>query len=537
MGKRSISDDEVALIRAMLKRGIANRDIQFFFNRPDRPVNTGRISQIKKGTYAKDVKASTDEELDAFLATAPRHVGGVTAPQAASEVADPTSEHAISHLFREKDGKWRLLAGENDRYECKKSFSIKPLDRFAPALRSIAGLANNLGGYVFFGVENDTFEVVGLKDSRFVELDIAEFNRCISSSLEPVPVFSVKSIELGGKLVGVIHVEQAVEKPIVASRSMDGFTEGGVYFRYAGESKLIKPAELRRIIAEREHRAVAAFAEKMSKAVAGSVAFLDLDTGSVEGKSAGFVIDEALLPMLQFVREGEFNERRGAPALRLLGEAAFKPAPLVSERIVREAVTDEATLLNFLREEPIEHPKQYVLHACHSARRWMPLFYYWSISAQPIEAAIDAVTAASPTQRKSREYALRRLQGTQFAYQKASGPISDEWKTKIANGDIGSSLTLEESGRLARAIIGLEKLEQYIDAGLMFVGTPDEVFQQLKTFHADVGGFGNLLMMGQAGTLDHQETVENLSIFSAEVMPRLGSLSVEPPDVRYEAFA
>ncbi|MCR6645448.1 MAG: LLM class flavin-dependent oxidoreductase [Terricaulis sp.] len=80
-------------------------------------------------------------------------------------------------------------------------------------------------------------------------------------------------------------------------------------------------------------------------------------------------------------------------------------------------------------------------------------------------------------------------------------------------------------------------IEQYIDAGLMFVGTPDEVFQQLKTFHADVGGFGNLLMMGQAGTLDHQETVENLSIFSAEVMPRLGSLSVEPPDVRYEAFA
>ncbi len=80
-------------------------------------------------------------------------------------------------------------------------------------------------------------------------------------------------------------------------------------------------------------------------------------------------------------------------------------------------------------------------------------------------------------------------------------------------------------------------IEQYIDAGLMFVGTPDEVFEQLKRFHADVGGFGNLLMMGQAGTLDHAETVENLTLFAEEVRPRLADLPVDSPDVRYEAFA
>ncbi|MBO9499518.1 MAG: LLM class flavin-dependent oxidoreductase [Novosphingobium sp.] len=82
-------------------------------------------------------------------------------------------------------------------------------------------------------------------------------------------------------------------------------------------------------------------------------------------------------------------------------------------------------------------------------------------------------------------------------------------------------------------------IEQYIDAGLMFVGTPDDVFAQLKQFHAEVGGFGNLLMMGQAGTLDHRETVENLTLFAREVMPRLASLSSgeSDPDVRYEAFA
>ncbi|MEJ0023514.1 MAG: LLM class flavin-dependent oxidoreductase [Alphaproteobacteria bacterium] len=80
-------------------------------------------------------------------------------------------------------------------------------------------------------------------------------------------------------------------------------------------------------------------------------------------------------------------------------------------------------------------------------------------------------------------------------------------------------------------------IEQYINAGLMFVGTPDDVFGQLKQFYAEVGGFGNLLMMGQAGTLSHADTVDNLTLFSKEVMPRLQDLSIETPDVRFEAFA
>jgi hypothetical protein len=52
-----------------------------------------------------------------------------------------------------------------------------------------------------------------------------------------------------------------------------------------------------------------------------------------------------------------------------------------------------------------------------------------------------------------------------------------------------------------------------------------------------VGGFGNLLMMGQAGTISHADTVDNLKMFAKHVMPRLQELSVDAPDVRYEAFA
>ena len=57
-------------------------------------------------------------------------------------------------------------------------------------------------------------------------------------------------------------------------------------------------------------------------------------------------------------------------------------------------------------------------------------------------------------------------------------------------------------------------VEDAIDAGLVFAGTPDDVFDQLKAFYDHVGGFGHLLMMGQGGLISHEDTVANLTMFS-----------------------
>jgi len=67
-------------------------------------------------------------------------------------------------------------------------------------------------------------------------------------------------------------------------------------------------------------------------------------------------------------------------------------------------------------------------------------------------------------------------------------------------------------------------VEDAINAGLVFAGTPDDVWDQLKAFYDHVGGFGHLLMMGQGGTISHADTVDNLTLFSKEVLPRLGEL-------------
>jgi alkanesulfonate monooxygenase SsuD/methylene tetrahydromethanopterin reductase-like flavin-dependent oxidoreductase (luciferase family) len=64
-------------------------------------------------------------------------------------------------------------------------------------------------------------------------------------------------------------------------------------------------------------------------------------------------------------------------------------------------------------------------------------------------------------------------------------------------------------------------VEKAIEAGIMFAGTPDQVYRQIRTFYDHVGGFGHLLIMGQAGFLEHDETVTGIRAFAREVYPRL----------------
>jgi alkanesulfonate monooxygenase SsuD/methylene tetrahydromethanopterin reductase-like flavin-dependent oxidoreductase (luciferase family) len=64
-------------------------------------------------------------------------------------------------------------------------------------------------------------------------------------------------------------------------------------------------------------------------------------------------------------------------------------------------------------------------------------------------------------------------------------------------------------------------VETAMERGILFCGTPDQVYAQLRKFYSRVGGFGHLLIMGQAGFLEHDETVHGIRMFAREVYPRL----------------
>lgn len=457
MPKRSITDVEIGLIKAMLDRRMKNRDIQFYFNRQERPVNSGRITQIRGGSYGPEVPQATEAELNTFLAAfTPATIGavvGADVPRAA-----PSLQERAKALFelRGRTG-WFLKTHETDSTECKETFCLKPENRFADPLRSIAGLANHDGGFVFFGVAelpDGSLSVVGLKDDTFAQTDPSEINRCLTGALDPVPTFTVVLLDFAGKSVGAIHVEKHDHPPVMATKNVNSeVKEGAIYYRYVGETRVIKPGELRAIIAYREQKAIAEFAQRMAKVAGGAAATLDLDTGAVEGRNGRFLIDETLLPKIQFIREGDFTEAKGAPALRLVGDVtAVGSAPI---KTIRGNVTDEAVLLNFLKQDPVAEPMQYIMHSAHTGRGWLPLFYYASATRQPIDAIATALKAETATHPKSRDAAVRRLTGQGGkAFQKATGTAKAGLAAALA-GTLPSPTTQSDVAPIARAIQGL----------------------------------------------------------------------------------
>jgi alkanesulfonate monooxygenase SsuD/methylene tetrahydromethanopterin reductase-like flavin-dependent oxidoreductase (luciferase family) len=67
-------------------------------------------------------------------------------------------------------------------------------------------------------------------------------------------------------------------------------------------------------------------------------------------------------------------------------------------------------------------------------------------------------------------------------------------------------------------------LEQLKEQGVLVYGKPDSVIAQIRRQYDRVGGFDHLLMMMQAGHLDHKRTVANIELFAKEVYPAIRDL-------------
>ena len=72
-------------------------------------------------------------------------------------------------------------------------------------------------------------------------------------------------------------------------------------------------------------------------------------------------------------------------------------------------------------------------------------------------------------------------------------------------------------------------MEYQREQGVVMYGTPDSVAEQVKRFYDRVGGFDHLLMMQQAGFLDHKRTVRSMTLFAKEVYPQIKDLARTRP--------
>jgi len=98
------------------------------------------------------------------------------------------------------------------------------------------------------------------------------------------------------------------------------------------------------------------------------------------------------------------------------------------------------------------------------------------------------------------------------------GYLSIEDNVKLLRGDTKPRTGTKDGRFIEMRTAGVQEL---IEVGILFCGTPDQVYDQIVAFAEYCGGMGNLLMMGHAGAMSHEDTVDNLTLFSKEVLPRL----------------
>jgi hypothetical protein len=466
MARRSITDEEIGLIKAMLARRMKNKDIQFYFNRQDRAVNSGRITGIRDHSYGPEVPRASDEALSAFIANfaSPALAApGIVVETAPASPLDAMNEKMLRSFFaKDTGGEWHCTVGETDEYECKEGFSLR---NFGKPLRTIAGFANNRGGYLFFGVKDKPlgFAVCGLADDRFTDTDQNKFSQTIRSVLEPTPRFRIASLKLDAMTVGVIHVEPHSAKPVIASKAEGDVAEGAIYYRYSGETKAICYADLRAILDERDQRsreAILPMVQRLLEIGPRDAMVANLADGQLEGGQRPILIDPQSLERIKFIREGQFDEVDGAPTLRVIGDAQTVPAEILAPvRTVREEVTVDAILRNFIDRNPVEQPLSYFGQVSHEAGWILPIFYYLHLAGQTRKGAITSLKASKIAKPKTRDELVKLLNGERTLFSKLGGNRGATFNRIRTTPDIQIS-TSRQAKEICSALTGMWEADQ-----------------------------------------------------------------------------
>ncbi|MBF0374666.1 MAG: ATP-binding protein, partial [Alphaproteobacteria bacterium] len=305
-----------------------------------------------------------------------------------------------------------LAVSESSEVEFKSSFQWKSKSKYA---KTIAGMANNTGGYLLFGVD-DTARVVGIDETFWDSVDPCQLSQRIGQFAPAVDVSKGKVI-ISGSLVGVVHVKESVEKPVTCQVTDAVLESGAIYFRYTGETRAIKAPELLALLRERDRRTeerMAAVVHRLQKVGTGQAAVLDLQTGRVDGQMGHFLLPAELLSQVRVVQEGRLVEVDGAPALRLVGDLEVVGGGASRMVTIRKVnLSDEDVIEDFLHQREVQNPEDYLRYLGHSGALWLPAYYYARRANLGDSEAADLVADGSKGKRKQAEKQADRIRNHQ----------------------------------------------------------------------------------------------------------------------------
>ncbi|CAH0186054.1 MULTISPECIES: helix-turn-helix domain-containing protein [unclassified Pedobacter] len=220
------------------------------------------------------------------------------------------------------DGNGYIKKRESHSLEYKQNFQQG--DNLLKYTKTIAGMANNKGGQMIFGIQDKPHVPIGMTNQRFIEIDPKVIDTTLRDYFSPEIQWQMHVLEYDGKKFGQIVIEESLIKPVLCKKNRnDILREGAIYYRYRAETKEIEYPELRKLLdaeQEKEKKLWMEHIQKISLIGPRNVQFLDTFKGELNIGNEKVLMDKALLDKVKFIKEGHFVDNDGAPALILKGE-------------------------------------------------------------------------------------------------------------------------------------------------------------------------------------------------------------------------
>jgi hypothetical protein len=398
-------------------------------------------------------------------------------------------------LLKFRDDKTTFLSTrEGSRLEFKETFNLGSLAKYT---KTMAGQANNSGGYILFGIKDSPRELIGLRDSRFDDIDPIKITRFLNTNFNPEINWEMDCITIKDKVVGYIYTHESTNKPIICtSNNGNELYEAKIYYRFRGMTSDIKYPELRSIIDRiitNERNSWMQNIERMARVGPSNTAILDLINKELINKGSTYVIDQSLIEKIKFIKSGEFNESEGELTLKLVGEVL--PTSSISvNATIPIGIDYDSLFLSFLSQKNMtrDEARAFLKEAFCQNTIYVPMFYYLKLSEigiDEIEVITDSIHSISKKHidevlGRLKEYVPIVLEDEPSIY--SNIPLKDDEVIPYIN----RSHSVKEKKKITIALF--QKRNDYIirnidsiDENILFqaiVDMPYEIISQNKAF-------------------------------------------------------
>lgn len=305
------------------------------------------------------------------------------------------SSEVLSSIFEIRQGSADICKRrESATLEFKENFHAS--EAFLAKLgKSMAAFSNNRGGYIVFGITPAPHRLKGMTNDKFDRTDPSRITQFLASHFQPTVQWDSLIHERDGKRFGIIYVYPSHSRPTVATSCFtDCFREGEVLFRYSGESRSIKAADLLNIIAERiqdEQRSWQRTLQRMATITPDQALILDGLSGQLSTGQNILMVDPELLAKIKWIKEGQFKSTSGEPTLRLVGDVrAASGGPIVATRVAPQAITVEAIVLAFL-SGICPNPRAFLEALPYASSIYLPIWFFVSLSGLTAQEAANHI--------------------------------------------------------------------------------------------------------------------------------------------------